>query len=106
MSVGVASRYRGLATVSAPDHEGRVAPSLAMRPNQSPSPGTALYRHRVTGVENIEYLAWKMLGSSEAWWRVADANGLRFPLDLAPGDTLNVAVVADGTPISRERVFA
>ncbi|MGY1694624.1 hypothetical protein ACI780_06875 [Geodermatophilus sp. SYSU D00814] len=61
----------------------------------------------MSGLEDLEYLAWRLLGSSESWWRIADANPLAFPLDLRPGDTLTVAVAADaGTgQVDRERVF-
>jgi hypothetical protein len=72
-------------------------PPLATRPN---------YHHRVTGAEDIEYLAWRFFNASDLWWRIADANPVRFPLDLRPGDAIEIPSNDDfGRIVSRERRF-
>lgn len=105
MSVRINSRYRGLSVYQVrSDHDaGRSA--IAIRANSPPAAGTALFQHRITGVENVEYMAWRLLGSSQAWWRLADANPLIFPLDLKPGDSLTVLKPLDGGRVERDRVF-
>lgn len=104
MSVRINSRYRGLQTYEARLPAGPVS-TVAIRANSPPAEGTATFQHRITGAETIEYVAWRLLGSSEAWWRLADANPLMFPLDLKPGDSLTVLKPLDGGRIERERVF-
>lgn len=105
MPISNTSRYFGLSTYDAPDAREVSHPALAIHPFTPPAPGTALYRHLVTGVEDIEYLAWRYYGSSESWWRIAEANELFFPLDLVPGTTLNIPAAGDVGRIVRTRRF-
>jgi hypothetical protein len=105
MSVRINSRYRGLSTYEIKVGEGPGRSTIAIRANSPPAAGTALFRHRITGVENVEYMAWRLLGSSQAWWRLADANPLVFPLDLRPGDSLTILKPLDGGRVERDRVF-
>jgi len=90
MPVSISSRYRSAGVHEAPDAEGVVhaaVPVLRHSP-VAPVSTSPQYRHRVTGVENIEYLAWRFYANSESWWRIADAYPVRFPLDIRPGDSL------------------
>lgn len=105
MTVSLSSRYRGQPIINAMDAAGVSHPTVAIRRHMPTPAGAIDYQHRVTGVEDIEYLAWRYFGNGEVWWRIADANELRFPLDLRPGES--VAVPTDGRPdlSSRERVF-
>jgi nucleoid-associated protein YgaU len=77
-----------------------------MRPPTPPGPDTTLYSHLVTGVETIEYLAWRYYGDSKLWWRIAEANGLQFPLDLTAGTSLNIPAINDIGTVVRNRRFA
>jgi nucleoid-associated protein YgaU len=59
----------------------------------------------VTGVETIEYLAWRYYGDSKLWWRIAEANDLQFALDIVPGTTLNIPGIRDLGTVVRTRSF-
>lgn len=88
MAVDITSRYWAL-----PKYEvgGGAGPTTALPARQLPPiAGLDMYNHRLTGVESVEYLAWRYFGNSAAWWHVADANPLAFPLDYRPGATVLV----------------
>src|SRR5262245_45839283 len=103
MSVQLTSRYHGLAVHQIDDRRGTHA-ALALRPSPALS-GVGDYRHRVAGLENLEYLAWRYYGRSQDFWRILDANPLRFPLDLKPAETLTVPIGADVGLVQRTRRF-
>ena len=105
MPISNSSRYFGLAVYEAKDARQVSHPTVAIRPSISPPQGTTFYRHPITGVEDIEYLAWRYYGGSDAWWRIAEANELRFPLDWAPGMTLNIPAPGDVGRSVRTRRF-
>ena|SRR5579859_4148637 len=105
MAVSNTSRYFGLAVYQATDAQQVSHPTVAIRPAPTPQPNITFYRQPVTGVDTLEYLAWRQYGSSDAWWRIADANDLIFPLDLAPGMTLNIPAPGDVGRIVRTRRF-
>jgi hypothetical protein len=105
MPISNTSRYFGLDVYDAKDADEISRPTVAIRPT-SPPPETAnFYRHPITGVEDIEYLAWRYYGSSDSWWRIAEANELVFPLDLTPGMTINIPSPGDVGRIVRTRRF-
>ena len=106
MSVSARSRYARLAPMQAPDADGVAHTALPIRRHEGVPASSARYAHLVTGAESLEYLAWRYQGSSEAWWRLADANPLRFPLEWRPGDKLDIASGA-GAPglVERDRRF-
>jgi hypothetical protein len=105
MPLRITSRYRTLGVHEAPDASGMVHPTVPIRRHE-PQPGqTVTYQHRVTGAEDIEYLAWRFLGDGESWWRIADENPVRFPLDLRPGDAVAIASREDVGLVVRERSF-
>jgi len=56
-------------------------------------------------VEDLEYLAWRYLGRSTAWWVVADANSLAFPLDHRPGETIRIPPAGGVGAVARSRSF-
>jgi len=103
MPVSSNSRYFGLAVFDAPDAEGQSHPTIAMRP--APTAPAVLYQHIVTALETLEYLASSLYHSSEAWWRIADANALVFPLDWRPGDVVALPVTASQGQVVRTRRF-
>src|SRR4051794_1302632 len=105
MPVDLRSRYAALPVAQAPDASGTLRSMLPIRRFQPPDPAVARYHHRVTGTETLEYLMWRYQGSSDQWWRLADANPLRFPLDWRPGDTVDVLATATPGLIVRDRRF-
>jgi nucleoid-associated protein YgaU len=105
MPVGPASRYRLLPVALEPDAAGVEHPAIPARPVPPADPASSRYLHTVVAGETIELLAFTYLGSSSAWWLIADANPAVFPLDLAPGTVL--AIPTDATPglVQRTRSF-
>ncbi len=102
MAVSINSRYRQLSAYPATAADGTVRATLPIR--RTPQVG-ATYRHRVTGVEDVEYLAWRYLRNSQAWWALADANPVAFPLDVGPGDILDMPVGERPDGTDRTRLF-
>jgi len=83
MAATIYSRYFGLGTVSI---DGRV--SAAMRPVPPAADYPDAILHVVIGGETLDMLAFRYYGREDLWWRIADANPGRFPMDWAPGDKL------------------
>jgi hypothetical protein len=90
MAVSITSRYRVLGTFVARDANGQEHPTVPIRRHQAPTADAVRYRHRVTAPEDIEYLAWRLFGNGDVWWLIADANPVAFPLDLTPGESLEI----------------
>jgi phage tail protein X len=59
----------------------------------------------LTGVESLEYLAWRFYGRSTAWWHIADANPLIFPLDYRPGMSVTLPQSTGVGRVLRTRTF-
>jgi nucleoid-associated protein YgaU len=83
MAVTLYSRYYGLDTVTI---DGQ--PSLAERPIPPIVDYPDSLLHVVKAGETLDLLAFVYYGREDLWWRIADANPTRFPLDWAPGDTV------------------
>jgi nucleoid-associated protein YgaU len=77
------SRYYGLDLV---ELDGAVG--LAQRAIQRALDPTGSLIHVCVGGETLDQLARQYYGREDLWWRIADANDARFPLDWGPGDTL------------------
>ena len=105
MPISNTSRYFGLPVYTAPGADAAVHPSLAMRPPTPPPPGTGMLRHVIAGDETLESLAFRHFGSSDAWWRIAEANPARFPTDWKPGMVVNIPAAGDVGRIVRTRRF-
>lgn len=103
MPVQLTSRYYGLPVLQIEDRRGRHA-ALALRPTPDQR-AAGDYHHRVAALENLEYLAWRYYGRSEDYWRILDANPLRFPLDVRPAESLRVPIGADVGLTQRTRRF-
>ena len=101
MPVDVRSRYWALPSYEAPTPDGPT-PSLPIRPNAEIDEAD-LVNHRLSGVETVEYLAWRYYGRSATWWRIADANPLVFPLDYRTGATVHVAPAGSINRVLRTR---
>jgi len=96
MSVSIYSRYYGLDTV---EKNGQV--SLAQRPAVPPETYPDSIIHTVVGRETLDQLAAYYYGREDLWWRIADANPLRFPLDWKAGDTLVIPPIRVATRTPR-----
>ncbi len=105
MPVNPASRYKGLQVYDAVDSRGVSHPTVAQRPHDRSLQDHTLVQHRLTAAEDLESLAHRYYGSSEAWWRIADANALRFPWDWEPGASLRIPGSAEVGRIERTRRF-
>lgn len=85
MSVSRQSRYYGLPTFS---HAGRL--TLAQRFAPRPDETEPFILHRLGATETIDQLALRYYGRQDLWWRIADANPNKFPLDWEPGDLVRI----------------
>ena len=97
------SRYKPLTVYDAIDADARPAAGIPIRLIGPPAPD--LLRHRMSGVETLEWLAWRYFRNSTFWWRIADVNGARFPLDWRPGETVNMPRSGDVGLLQRSRSF-
>lgn len=121
MGVDVSSRYRGMTPIDAPDASGVPRPSIPARLSASARPGAldasaaqssprlgqsgTPYFHVVVAGETIELLAQRFLGSSQAWWQIADANPGVFPGTLRAGTTVVIPTQVDVGRVVRSRTF-
>ncbi len=104
MTLALTSRYRSLPTYTALDAKGVPHPTVAMR--LVPDPGTpAGLIHTVVVGDTLETLAFAYLGSSEAWWRIADANPQSFPFVPDPGTQVVIPIDSGAGLVVRTRPF-
>lgn len=96
MAVSLYSRYYGLNTVTV---EGRS--SLAQRPAVPAETYPDSLLHTIVGGETLDQLAALYYGREDLWWRIADANPQRFPLDWQPGERLVIPPIRVATRTSR-----
>jgi hypothetical protein len=69
-------------------------------------PGTPIVaRHVVTEGEAVDLIARIHFGAEGLWWRLLDANPVRYPLDIEAGDVLDVPGALEATRVSRARRF-
>jgi hypothetical protein len=87
--------------VTAPDGSRRRVLALPLDRPHLPIAG----RHRLSQDEPLDLLAQQLLGSERLWWRLLDANPLVYPLDLRPGDILDVPEPGPATRVTRARSF-
>ena len=96
MPVSRYSRYHGLPQVE----QGGVV-SLALRPaTPGETPGDSI-AHVLIGGETFDLLAARYYGRADLWWRIADANPKRFPLDWRPGETVIIPPIRIATRVAR-----
>jgi Tfp pilus assembly protein FimV len=105
MPVGNRSRYALVKVGVAGDAAGAAHPTIPARWPDGRAPSSPPYFHTVVAGETIESLAARYLGSSQAWWMIADANPLVFPAALRPG--VRLAIPTDASPgrVQRTRSF-
>jgi nucleoid-associated protein YgaU len=104
MPVRPDSRFAALPVipVAAPDGTERHVVALRLR---VPPLGPPARRHVVKGGELIDLIAHRVYGDERMWWRILDANPLVYPLDLAPGDVLDLPGPGPATRATRARSF-
>ena len=83
MAVSLYSRYYGLENVVVD-----ATLSLAQRPIGAVPEFPDSLVHILIGGETLDQLAKRYYGREDLWWRIADANPRRFPLDLAARRTV------------------
>jgi hypothetical protein len=105
MPVTIQSRYYNSDVYQATGPDGVAHPTIAIRLPTPPAPGVTIYRHLISGVEMIEYLAWRYYGDSSLWWRIAEANSVQYPFDLTPGSYINIPGANDLGTVVRTRSF-
>ncbi|OYY91546.1 MAG: hypothetical protein B7Y45_03035 [Sphingomonas sp. 28-66-16] len=105
MPVAIRSRYAAATLQQAPDSDGVDRAALPARLHQPPDPAAARSRHALTGTETLETLSWRYGGTSDGWWRIADANPLIFPLDWRPGQVVEILGTGDAGRVVRDRRF-
>jgi nucleoid-associated protein YgaU len=105
MPVGLRSRYRAVPVAIEPDAAGVPHAAIPARPVPPRDPDATPYFHTVVAGETIELLAFRYLGSSEAWWLIADANPTAFPGALEPGSAIVIPTDASPGRVERTRSF-
>lgn len=105
MPVSIGSRYQSLPIYEAADAEGEINATIGLRPTPPPPQTVEVYQHILSGAENVEYLAWRYYGTSTAWWRIADALPVIFPLDIPTGATVSIPSGEDIGRVIRTRRF-
>jgi nucleoid-associated protein YgaU len=104
MAVQLNSRYRGLTPYTARAADGTDHATVPARP-LPPSTDGVPFRYTVVAGDTLEALAYRFLGSSRAWWQIADANPTTFPLDLVPGSTIALPTGRSAGLVVRSRTF-
>ena len=97
------SRYADLPVleVTAPDGNVRRVVGLRLRRQDT---GPTVGVHQLAAHEPLDLLARRLYGGEGLWWRILDANPVRHPLDLVPGDLL--ALPRPHWPAAIEAIFA
>lgn len=104
MPVKPDSRYARQPLIRAIAPDGSVRIVLALPILQRPTLAVQT-RHRVTQGEQPDAIAKRYFGDERLWWRVLDANPLIHPLDLEPGQVLDIPAQGPTTRVTRARSF-
>ncbi|PID85214.1 MAG: hypothetical protein CSB13_09210 [Chloroflexi bacterium] len=96
MSVSIYSRYYNL-----PVSEVNSRLVLAQRRVETQKVYLDSIQHTLIGGETLDQLAKKYYGREELWWRIADANVFKHPLEWKAGDVVVIPPlrVATRTPL-------
>ena len=92
MPISRTSRYHGLRTF---ERDGAL--TLTQRLTGAPPEFPDSIRHTVVGGETLDALARRYYGREDLWWRIADMNPGRFPLDWRAGDVLVIPPIRVAT---------
>lgn len=104
MPVRPDSRFAELPVLRVTAPDGSTREVIGLRLRRGPAPPVAT-RHLVTEGEVVDLISRIHFGSEGLWWRLLDANPLRYPLDLEAGDVLDVPAAVEATRVTRARTF-
>ena len=104
MPVTPDSRFAGLPILEVLAPDGTTRHVVALRIGRLPAPQSRA-PVRVRQGDEIDLLAQRYLGNERLWCRILDVNPLVYPLDIAPGDPLNLPAVGPATAVIRSRSF-
>lgn len=96
MSPSRTSRYHGVGTIEV---EGEVSLQQRRPPIAEEYPDAI--EHTLVGRETLGALAHRYYGREDLWWRIADANPGRFPLDWRAGDVVRIPPIRVATRTPR-----
>ena len=96
MAISLYSRYYNLPTVEV---AGKTSLSQRLIGAAEVLPGSIT--HTLVGTERFDQLAAKYYGREDLWWRIADVNPNKFPLDWQAGDTLVIPPIQLATRTPR-----
>ena len=104
MPVAPDSRFARLPmrAVTTPDGSQRTVVELRLQGQVTDATAAS---YRVRAGDSIDFLARRFYGDEHLWWRILDANPTVYPLDLKPGDVLDVPDPGSATTITRARRF-
>lgn len=96
MPVSRFSRYFGLDSL----RQGEKL-SLVQRPAIRSETTRDSITHLLIGGETLDQLAKRYYGREDLWWRIADANPARHPLDWRAGDRIAIPPIRIATRVAR-----
>jgi nucleoid-associated protein YgaU len=76
------SRYHGTAVTMFTAPDGARIPYLARRLLTDPASFTTVAEYTVVAGDRLDLIAFRLLGDSELWWQIADANPALDPREL------------------------
>ena len=85
-----------------PDGKPRRALGILWRSYGSSNDG---HSHQLRRRDDIDLLARRNLNNERLWWKILDVNPLVYPLDLGPGDVVEVPSTGSNEPTTRARRF-
>jgi nucleoid-associated protein YgaU len=104
MPVKPDSRFARLPVLEVVTPDGKPRRVIALRLVVPPVSSTTT-QHLVIQGEAIDLLARRFYGDEKIWWRILDANPVVYPLDIKPGDVLNLPAPGPITRATRARSF-
>lgn len=104
MPVAPGSRFAALPVLQVVAPDGGTRRVVALRLT-TPTGGQPAQRYLVTQGETVDLLARRFLGDEGLWWRILDANPLRYGLDVEAGDVLQIPAPSAATRTTRARTF-
>jgi hypothetical protein len=103
MPAAPGSRLAGLPVLAVRAPDGTIRHVVALRLTGTQPAAERV--HRVVRGEGIDLIARRELGDEGLWWRVLDANPVRYPLDLPAGEVLRLPAPEQATRANRARSF-
>jgi hypothetical protein len=105
MPVKPDSRFANLPVLQVVAPDGSVRQAISLRLARLQRSDRVIRQHRVTQGEQVDLIAQKVLRAEHLWWRILDVNPLIYPLDVQPGDLLDLPDPGPATRTTRARRF-